>query len=90
MDNNKPYESNNEDLLNSTTAPMTFGDWMLTILLLMIPLVNIILLFVWAFSSETNLNKKNFAKAQLIFMGIGIILSIIFVSCSTAMVMNSF
>ena len=84
MDNNKPYESSNEDYTNSTTAPMSFGDWIVTLLLLMIPIANIVLLFVWAFSSETNLNKKNFAKAQLIFMGIGLFISILFVGCTTA------
>ncbi len=90
MDNNRPYESNNDDFIKSTTSIMTLGDWVVTLLLLFIPLVNIVLLFVWAFSSDTNINKKNFAKAQLIFMGIGILLSIVLVSCSTALLMNSF
>jgi len=90
MDNNRPYESNNENFSDSRTTPMTFGDWVVTLLLLMIPVVNLVLLFVWAFSSETNLNKKNFAKAQLIFMAVGIVLSILFVSCSSAMLLNSF
>ncbi|MCR5675303.1 MAG: zinc-ribbon domain-containing protein [Lachnospiraceae bacterium] len=58
--------------------PIGIGDWFLTILLLMIPIVNIIMLFIWAFSSETPTTKSNFAKAQLIWAGIGIVLSILF------------
>jgi hypothetical protein len=50
---------------------------MVMILLLAIPLVNIIMLFVWAFG-DNNVNKKNFGKAYLIWAIIGIALSIIF------------
>ena len=43
--------------------------------------VNIVLLFVWAFSGDTNENKKNYCKAQLIILaiilGINIIVLII-------------
>ena len=45
---------------------------------MMIPLVNLIMLFVWAFGSGTSESKANWAKASLIFMLIGIIISIIF------------
>jgi len=47
-------------------------------LLMSIPLVGIILLFVWSFGGSVNLNKKNFARAMLILSAIGLILSIIF------------
>lgn len=57
---------------------VSMGDWILTIILMAIPVVNIIMLFVWGFGSSTPLSKKNFAKAQLIFMAIGIVLMIIF------------
>lgn len=53
-------------------------EWMLTILLLAIPVVNIIMLFVWAFSSGTNQTKANYAKASLLWLAIGIVLYIIF------------
>lgn len=57
---------------------LTIGDWMVTILLLCIPLVNIIMLIVWACSSSTPKSKKNFAIAQLIYMAIAIVLSFLF------------
>lgn len=60
------------------TAPLTLGNYIVMYLLMMIPFVNFILLLVWAFSSEVNLNKKNFARAALIMGLIGGILAIIF------------
>ncbi|MDN4616913.1 hypothetical protein QCD85_02310 [Paenibacillus sp. PsM32] len=60
------------------TGVLTFKDWMLTILLIIIPFVNIVMLFVWAFGANTNVSKANFAKAYLIWLAIGIVVSIIF------------
>lgn len=57
---------------------MTIGDWIITILLTSIPFVNIIMLIVWAVGSTENPNRKNWAIAMLIFMGIGIALYILF------------
>ena len=37
---------------------------------MMIPLVNLIMMFVWAFSSNTNPNKANYFKAALILFTI--------------------
>ena len=53
------------------------GDWFVTILLTSIPLVNIIMLFIWAFSSNTNPSKANWAKATLLWMLVGIVIAII-------------
>lgn len=58
-------------------APMTVGDWMLTILLTLIPCVNIIMLFVWAFGGSAQQSKSNWAKAQLIWVAISIGLTIL-------------
>ncbi|MCD8478957.1 MAG: hypothetical protein LRZ88_01185 [Candidatus Cloacimonetes bacterium] len=59
---------------------MTVGNWIVTMLLLIIPIVNIILLIVWAASSGENPNKKNWAIAQLIFMAIGVVLWLVLAS----------
>lgn len=62
-------------------APVSLGNWMLTLFLTFIPLVNIIMLLVWAFSSSTPPSKANWAKAALLWMVIifviGILLSVI-------------
>jgi cytochrome c oxidase assembly factor CtaG len=60
------------------TAPiMTVGSWVVTMLILCIPIVNIIMLIVWAAGSDDNPNRKNWAIAQLIFFVIGIVLWIV-------------
>ncbi|MEH6942599.1 hypothetical protein [Bacillus sp. JJ722] len=60
---------------------MSVKDWVITLILLIIPIVNIVLLFVWAFG-EGNIIRKNYAKAQLIMVAIAIALYIIFVILS--------
>jgi len=47
---------------------MSVGDWILTYLLMCIPLVGVIMLFVWAFSGGTQESKKTWAKATLIWV----------------------
>lgn len=61
------------------TAPvMSVKDWMITLLIMLIPFVNIIFLFIWAFGGgENNPNKVNWSKAALIFMAIAIVLNIV-------------
>ncbi len=56
---------------------MSMKDWFITLLISYIPLVGLIMLLIWAFDSTTNLNKKNWAKASLIWMLVGIGLAII-------------
>ena len=72
--------------------PMTMGEWMITLLIMLIPCANIIMAFVWAFSSTEKKSKSNFFKAYLIFMAIVIVLSIlavIVVGVFTASVVSS-
>lgn len=64
------------------------GDWIVVLLLTMIPVVNLIVLLIWAFGSGTNPNKGNFAKAALIWMLIWIVLyTLIIVLFGAAMFM---
>ncbi|OQB24286.1 MAG: hypothetical protein BWY11_01265 [Firmicutes bacterium ADurb.Bin182] len=57
--------------------PLSTGSYMLMMLVSFIPIVNLIMLLVWAFSSDTNLNRKNWSRAMLIWWLIGIGLSIL-------------
>lgn len=63
---------------NRTAPVLSLGDWIITFIILAIPLVNIIMLFVWGFSSNTNPNKQNFAKATLIIYLVGLVLFFLF------------
>ncbi len=69
-------------LENQTTnqKPMSVKDWLITLLIMGIPLVGFIMLFVYAFGSNENINKQNWAKAQLIFIAIIIGLIVVFAS----------
>jgi uncharacterized membrane protein YdbT with pleckstrin-like domain len=73
----------NQEQQNFTTgspmAPvMAVKDWVITMILMIIPIVNIVLLIVWATSQTENPNRKNWALAQLIFMVIGIVIYLLF------------
>jgi heme/copper-type cytochrome/quinol oxidase subunit 2 len=57
--------------------PVSLGEWMLTMLVMCIPLVNIIMTFVWAFSSSAKKSKSNYFKASLIWALIGIAVTIV-------------
>ena len=51
-------------------------EWLLTNLILMIPLVNLMMIFVWAFGPNTNPNKANYFKAALILFAIYLVLAV--------------
>jgi hypothetical protein len=47
------------------TRPMTVGGWMLTLLVLAIPVVNLVMYLIWALSGSGNVNRRNFCKASI-------------------------
>ncbi len=49
-------------------AVVSVGEWLITLLIASIPLVNIIMLLIWAFSGNTKLSKANWAKATLVWL----------------------
>lgn len=73
----QPYQQQSYQQDSELEEPVTFGDWMLSLLLMMIPCVNIIMMFVWAFSSGTKKSKSNYFKAVLVWTLIWVVLSIL-------------
>ena len=67
-----------EEIENQNVKTMSVKDWLYTLLILAIPLVGFIMLFVYAFGSDQNENRQNWAKAQLIIMAIILTLVMIF------------
>lgn len=59
--------------------PVSVGDWFVTILLMSVPLIGLIMLFVWAFGGGSAPSKSNWAKAMLIWMLVGMGLGVVFV-----------
>lgn len=68
----------NAQLAERESSPVSLGDWMITMLILCIPLVGIIMLFVWGFADGTHPSKRNFCRAYLIWMLIGLVIFILF------------
>ena len=60
------------------TTPLSVGQWMLTTLVLALPCVGLIMGFVWGFG-DGNVNRKNYARAFLIWEAIAVGLYIIFI-----------
>lgn len=55
-------------------APLTLGNYLIMMIITAIPVVGFIFLLIWAFNSNTNKNKKNWARAVLIMGIIGAVL----------------
>lgn len=99
MENTQDTQMNNVTEATTFSEPnvtkekaevMSLGEWVIIILITAIPIVNLVMLFVWAFSKGENPNKRNWARANLIWMGIGIVLAIIIFSSMMAFFSSMF
>ncbi len=62
------------------TAPvMRFSDWIVTLLIMMVPVLNAIMLIIWSTDRFTNPNKANWAKATLVLIAIQVVLMMFFI-----------
>lgn len=71
-------------------APLTMGQFLLQDLICLIPIANIVMLIIWSFSDDANTNRKNWARARLIWLGIGIALSIVVLIFAIAVMSMSY
>jgi hypothetical protein len=81
-----------EQLNNEKLRVLSVKDWAITIFISSLPLVGFIMLLIWAFDSNTNLNKQNYAKGSLLIMliAVSIVLIFLFVFGGIAILANSF
>jgi hypothetical protein len=75
---------------NQNYQPMTIGEWIITFIITYIPIVGIVMLFVWAFGGDTHPSKKTWAQAMLILFAIAIVLGIIFAGIIFSMLSSMF
>jgi len=54
---------------------MRISDWLVVLILLTIPLVNLIMLIIWSTDKSGNSNRKSFAQAALIFVAALLVIS---------------
>ncbi|MGM0588066.1 MAG: hypothetical protein ACQETE_06620 [Bacteroidota bacterium] len=70
------------DQENSVVPVLSVKEWFITFIITAIPIVNLVMLFVWGFGDEANPNKANWAKASLLMMvamvGLYIIVALVF------------
>lgn len=62
---------------NFDRTPMSTGNWFITQLVLGIPLVGLIMLFVWGFGTSGYLGRRNFCRAGLIWLLIFVVIGVI-------------
>lgn len=68
----------NAQIAERETSPVSLGDWILTLIVLAIPIVGIVMVFVWGFSSGTHPSKQNYCRAMLILWLIVFVIFILF------------
>ena len=75
---NQPYPQQQQ--YGQAQAPVIgVGEWVVTYIVLALPIVGLIMAFVWGFGSGTNPNKANFCKAYLIFIAIAVALYVLLI-----------
>lgn len=57
---------------------MTVGSWLLTFLIQAIPLVGLVMLFVWGFGSGSRPARRTYARAILLLFAIAIAVYVLF------------
>ena len=77
-----PYQ---QDSPLDLEEPMKVSEWLITFLIMLIPCVNIVMVFVWAFGSTEKKSKSNYFKASLIFFGIILALYLVLIIAIAAL-----
>ncbi|MDD3192552.1 MAG: zinc ribbon domain-containing protein [Oscillospiraceae bacterium] len=62
---------------DSPYAPIGTGGWIGIMLLMVVPVVNLILLIIWACGGCKKITKRGFARAILIFMAISLVVGLV-------------
>ena len=81
-----------ETQISENNRTLDIKEWALTIFIASLPLIGIIMLLIWAFSEDTNIHKKNWAKGNLILFVIGflVIISFLFLFGGLAIIAGLF
>lgn len=73
--------------LYADTSPMSVRDWMITLLILAIPGLNLVMYLVWGLGNSGNVNRRNFCRASvywfMIMLGVwGVAMLVAFVAAT--------
>lgn len=67
---------------------MRLLDWLVVLLITVIPVVNVIVLIIWALDEKGNPNRINFAKAALIFVALQIMMTVMYIGYFAGMIVK--
>jgi ABC-type Fe3+ transport system permease subunit len=65
------------EALEQPEKPLSTGEWFVTLLILALPIVGLVMYFVWGFSTTGNVSRRNFCRAALIWLAIGVGLALL-------------
>ena len=66
----------NTQVQGSGGKPISVPGWLGTIIIALVPLVNVAVLLYWSFSRGTDPNRRNFSRAGLILIAAVIVITI--------------
>lgn len=75
---------------SSNNEPLSIGNYIVMMILMIIPIVGFVMLLIWAFGSNVNKNKKNWAIATLIMGVVFFAMTMLFSSVIGAMMTRMF
>ncbi|MFT4004919.1 MAG: hypothetical protein QM683_04475 [Lacrimispora sp.] len=75
-ENNVSYQEASYPSEDPNKSVMSMGEWFITLIVMMIPCVNIIMMIIWSFGNG-NENRKNYCRANLIITVVGTVLAVI-------------
>ena len=78
----------NQEVANRQSVVSIF-EWIITFILMAIPIVNFVMIFVWAFGGSASASKANWAKAVIVFWIIGIVVAAVFWSVFAAFFLSA-
>ncbi len=56
--------------------PVAFSDWLVTLVITLVPVLNLVMLILWATEQNTNPSKANWAKASLVVIALQVIFTL--------------
>ncbi len=76
---------------NRPMAPsLRMVDWLIILVISMLPVVNVIVLVIWALDNRSNPNRRNFAQALLLLFGATTLIMSIFFGYFAGMIYRVF
>lgn len=72
------HTEKNIEKIREKEKVLSVKDWLKIYIIMIIPIVNIVMWIIWLVSDKTNKNLKNYLIANLVFIGIFMLLWFIF------------